>query len=85
MKNGSKLNFILLSFALGQLVGNLKKKKASKPKANIKFEQYINRFSEFYDLNHIIFVEDEFSTLVNAGFSPDAAFNLIVCSGKAYD
>lgn len=86
MKNGDKFNIILFSFIFGQFIGNLKNKRKHKvPQSKTQMHHYLNRFTEFYDSRHLIFVEDEFYGLINMGFSPEVAFNLMIHSENTYD
>lgn len=44
--------------------------------------QYLNRFTEFFDVKYLDIAEDNFLNLIDFGMSPKAAFLAIIDTGE---
>jgi hypothetical protein len=79
MKNGDKLAFITFMFILGASIGSRNsRKKLDRKELDPSIGQYLNRLIEFYPTYQLDYIEDEFLTLVDFGFSPSEAFKTVV-------
>jgi hypothetical protein len=78
MKNGKALAFIGSCFLVGFYLGlkNKKKMNTFKDYSNLTVENYLNRLNEF-DLSEQKDLSFLFFDLIQTGFHPEAAFNLV--------
>jgi len=76
MTNGEKFFLLTSSFLLGCLLAKNTSKKnvyINSPTIN----QYLNRLKEFFDIDNIDEIEDEFLNLIDFGINPGAAFDAV--------
>jgi hypothetical protein len=79
MKNGDKIAFVTLMFILGASIGSKNsRKRLNEKQLDPSISQYLNRLIEFYPKYQLDYIEDEFLTLVDFGFSPSEAFKTVV-------
>lgn len=78
MKNGKLVVFLGSCFIFGYVVGlkNKKNMKEFKDYSNLTLENYLNRLNEF-DLSEEKDLSVLFFDLLETGFHPEAAFNLV--------
>lgn len=79
MKNGNIKYVILTGFVCGYFLFNYKNKRTlTKIDKQPTIRQYINRFEEFFDKPEIESAYADFLIMIDMGFSPSAAFDLIM-------
>lgn len=79
MKNGNTKYVIIAGLVCGYLFFNYSNKKTlTKINKQPTIRQYINRFEEFFDKPEIESAYADFLIMIDMGFSPSAAFELIM-------
>ena len=79
MKNGRIGHVITVGLIVGFVIFNYNNKKTlSKISKQPTIKQYINRFEEFFDKPEIESAYADFLIMIDMGFSPSAAFDLIM-------
>ena len=82
MKIG-KNTFIITSFFVGMLISRNKSKNAlNKKKYDPTLNQYMNRLREFFDMENLDKMEDEFLCLIDFGLNPNDAFETVRSLGE---
>jgi hypothetical protein len=90
MKNGKTIVFLGSCFLFGYFLGTKNKKdmKSFNTYSNLSLENYLNRLNEF-DLSEEKDLSVLFFDLLETGFHPEAAFNLVkeICleTGEAFN
>lgn len=79
MKNGKIGYVVAAGLFFGFVVFNYNSKKTlAKVSKQPTIKQYINRFEEFFDKPEIESAYADFLIMIDMGFSPSAAFDLIM-------
>lgn len=79
MKNGNIKYVILTGLVCGYFLFNFKNKKIiTDMNKQPTIRQYINRFEEFFEKPDIESAYADFLIMIDMGFSPSAAFDLIM-------